>query len=84
MGKDILAKVDDQINKYKADHQDETPLYILVSSEEEKLLLNEVRRVSGLDSDDMVTTYKESKILRYEALQKGQLLLTNELPETGS
>jgi hypothetical protein len=80
MREGILAKVDEQISQYKANHKGEDPLYILVSSHEEEALLEAVKKQAGAKSDHVVTSYKESKILRYEALQKGQLLVTNELP----
>jgi hypothetical protein len=76
----ILTKVDEQITQYKANHKGEDPLYILVSSYEEAALLEAVKKEAGAKPDHVVTRYKESKILRYEALQKGQLLVTNELP----
>jgi hypothetical protein len=76
----ILSKVDEQIDQYKTAHKGEDPLYILVSPDEEEALLEAVKKEAGAKPDHVVTSYKESQILRYEALQKGQLLVTNELP----
>jgi hypothetical protein len=80
MREGILEKVDQQIDQYKAKHKGENPLYILVSTYEEQALLDAVKKEAGVKSDHVVTSYKESKIFRYEALQQGQLLVTNELP----
>lgn len=81
---DLLGKVDRSLKKYQAEHHGDKPLYILVSPEEANDLLEEVKKANGYAPDVLVTTYKGSKIARYEALNKGDLLLTNELPETSS
>jgi hypothetical protein len=80
----LLHSVDGSLSKYQADHHGERPLYILVSPEEIDDLLEEVKKTNGNAPEMLVTTYKGSKIARYEALNKGDLLLTNELPETSS
>jgi hypothetical protein len=84
MANNILSKIDTLLEKYKTDHHGEDPLYILVSADEEPVLREAVRKSDGLNPDDIVTTYRESKILRHDMLQKGDVVLTNDLPETGS
>jgi hypothetical protein len=66
------------------EHRGESPLYILVSPYEAGRLFDEVRQASGFDPDVLVTEYKGSKIVKHGSLNKGDLRLTNELPETSS
>jgi hypothetical protein len=80
MSAGILEKVDEQLTKYRETHHGGQPLYILVSSEEEDALREAVRKVNGLKQGDIVTTYKESKILRHDILKEGEMLLTDDLP----
>ena len=80
----ILPKIDDTLRKYKDDHRGDTPLYIIVSPEEADRLMAEVREVNGYDADVLVTTYQGSKIIKHDSLTKGDLQLTNELPDTSS
>lgn len=84
MNKQLLQRVDDNIRKYQEEHRGEMPLYIIVSPYEADKLLDEVRNMSGYDSDVLVTSYKGSKIVKHDSLNQGDLRLTNELPETSS
>ena len=84
MNHHILPKVDDTLKKYQQEHRGESPLYILVSPHEADRLLDEVRHVNGYDPEVLVTEYKGSKIVTHGSLNKGDLRLTNELPETSS
>jgi hypothetical protein len=84
MANQILTKVDNEIRKYKAEHRGEEPLYILISPHEADRLLDEVRNAGGYDDETVVTTYKESKIIKHDSLTKGEIRLTNDLPDTGS
>lgn len=84
MNKSVLAKVDTEIGRYKNEHQGQLPLYLLVSAHEQHILLDEVKKASGVKSDAFITTYKDMKIVRHDTLKDGELLMTNELPETGS
>jgi hypothetical protein len=80
----ILQKVENSLDQYQAEHHGEKPLYILVSPGEVDGLLEEVKQANGYPNDVHVTSYRGSKIVRYEALNNGDLLLTDELPETSS
>jgi hypothetical protein len=84
MRRHILPKVEDLLKTYQTDHRGEMPLYIIVSPGEIDQLLSEVKEVNGLDNETLVTTYKGSKIVKYDALTEGDFELSNELPETGS
>jgi hypothetical protein len=55
-----------------------------VSDYEADDLYSEVKQAGGYEQDIVVTSYKGSKIVKYASLKKGDLLLTNELPDTGS
>jgi hypothetical protein len=76
----VLPTLKAEIEKYKADHKGETPLYIIVSPHEADALMEEVKSDSGYDTDTLVTTYKGSKIIKHDSLNKGDLRLTNDLP----
>ena len=80
MSAGILGKVDEQLTKYKETHHGGQPLYILVSPDVEDPLREAVRKANGLKKGDIVTTYKESKILRHDILKEDEMLLTNDLP----
>ncbi|MFZ6009609.1 MAG: hypothetical protein ACOYXT_04615 [Bacteroidota bacterium] len=79
-----LARVEDALNKYKIEHQGQAPLYIFVSSEDAGKLWEEISRTQGHPSDAIITSFKGSKIVKNETLNKGEIQLTDELPETGS
>ena len=76
----ILSKVEENLKKYQNDHKGERPLYILVSPHEADELLDAVKSDQGYKEDVLVTEFKGSKIVKYDALKKGDMRLTNELP----
>lgn len=84
MSNDILPKLEKKIKHYKDEHHGEMPLYILVSSHDADGLFDEVRKAGGYDADTLVTIYRDCKIVRHDSLDKGELMLTNDLPETSS
>jgi hypothetical protein len=77
----ILSRVNDQVERFKSEHRGEKPLYILVSPYEADQLLQEVKQAAGYSKDTLVTEYNGSKIVKYDALKKGDMQLTDELPE---
>ena len=80
----VLPRLVKDINRYKAEHHGEMPLYILVSSYEADGLLDEIRLADGYQAGILVTDYKGCKIVKHDSLKKGEMRLTNELPESGS
>jgi hypothetical protein len=56
-------------------------LYILVSPYEADQLIEEVKQAAGYEKNTLVTEYNGSKIIKYDALKKGDMQLTDELPE---
>lgn len=76
----ILTRVEDHLKQYSKDHGGQKPLYILVSPHEADELLTAVKSEQGFKQDVLVTDYKGSKIVQYDALRKGDLRLTNDLP----
>jgi hypothetical protein len=80
----LLERIDKLIAKYKADHKGETPLYIIVSPDENKEIMKTVRAAEGLAGDQIVTTYKNIKLAEHPQQVDGKIYVSNELPETGS
>lgn len=80
MNSAILSKVQDNLKKYEKDHKGEKPLYILVSPHEADDLMSAVKTHEGYKQDVLVTEFKGSKIVKYDALKEGDMRLTNELP----
>lgn len=80
MNSAILAKVEENLTKYQNEHKGEKPLYILVSPHEADELLTAVKERQGFEEDVLVTDFKGSKIVKYDALKQGDMRLTNELP----
>jgi hypothetical protein len=80
----ILSRVETEIVNYKKAHRGDDPLFILISPHEADILTEEIRKAAGYSADTLVTTHKGIKITKYDALNKGEMLLTNELPETSS
>lgn len=80
----ILDKVDEKLKQYKLEHQGDSPLYIQVSTFESEDLQNAIRSNEGMENEPAITSYKGSKVVENLALKKGDLVLTNELPESGS
>jgi hypothetical protein len=80
MSSAILSKVEDNLKKYQTEHKGENPLYILVSPYEADALLSAVKSELGFKEDVLVTEFKGSKIVKYDALKQGDMRFTNELP----
>jgi hypothetical protein len=80
MSSAILSKVEDNLKKYQTEHNGEKPLYILVSPYEADALLSAVKAELGFKEDVLVTEFKGSKIVKYDALKQGDMRFTNELP----
>jgi hypothetical protein len=80
MSSAILSKVEENLKKYQNEHRGEKPLYILVSPYEADDLMSAVKSEQGFKQDVLVTEFKGSKIVKYDALKKGDMRLTNELP----
>jgi uncharacterized protein YcgL (UPF0745 family) len=80
----ILSNVEKQVAEYKSSHKGEVPLYILVPSDELETLTDEVKSKHNYPQDMVLTTLNGSKIIKNESLKPGEVLLTNDLPETSS
>ena len=76
----LISKVEENLKKYQNEHKGEKPLYILVSPHEADDLFNAVKSAQGYKEDVLVTDFKGSKIVKYDALKQGDMRLTNELP----
>ncbi|HEY0744846.1 MAG TPA: hypothetical protein VGD40_25440 [Chryseosolibacter sp.] len=76
----ILSRVEEHLKQYSKDHAGQKPLYILVSPHEADELLAAVKSRQGFKQDVLVTDYKGSKIVQYDALKQGDMRLTNDLP----
>lgn len=76
----ILSRVEENLKKYQNDHSGDKPLYILVSPHEADDLLSAVKSKEGFKQDVLVTEFRGSKIVKYDALKRGDIRLTNELP----
>jgi hypothetical protein len=84
MSQPITKKIDSLIEQYKADHHGEKPLYIIISPDEGNLLVEEVRRIKKYDSEIIITSYRDIVIAKHDMFTPGKVMLSNELPETGS
>lgn len=84
MPNSILSKVQEEINKYQRANRGESPLYILLPSDEADNLVKEVKDENGYDDKVVITEYNGCKIVKYTAMNPGDIRLTNELPETSS
>lgn len=80
----LLERVDTLIDQFKKDHHGEAPLYIVVSPEENEKLMALIREKNNYTEDQVVTEYGKSKIATHPQLNKGNIYVSNELPETGS
>jgi hypothetical protein len=84
MERKLLKRVDELIEEYKKNHRSEPPFYIIMSPDDGDTLIEEVRRINKQPQDNIVTTYKDSKIVRNPAMLNGTFYVSSELPETGS
>jgi hypothetical protein len=80
----LLERIDKLIAKYRSDHKGETPLYIIVSPDENKKIMETVRATEGMGNDQIVTSYKDIKLAEHPQQVDGKIYVSNELPETGS
>jgi hypothetical protein len=80
----LLSRVNEEFKKYKDSNHGEMPLYVIVSSYEFDEILDEIKQEGGYNTQVAITTYKGSKIIQNDAVKKGDLRLTNDLPETSS
>jgi hypothetical protein len=78
------SSIDRAIEQFKKQHNGSNPLYCIMSAEEADELAAVLRREDGLGADAIVTTYRDIKIIRNNLMERGQYVMTNELPETGS
>lgn len=84
MNHHVLPIIEDRIKKYKDEHRGDSPLYIILPSDEADNLIQEVKNKNGYDNNVVVTEFNGSKIVKDAALNPGEVRLSNELPETGS
>lgn len=80
----FISQIEQRISDYQKAHTGQKPLFILMTEEEADVLTDEIRKAKGFDKKVMITEYNGIKIVRDPALKNGQLLMTNELPETSS
>jgi hypothetical protein len=76
--------IDQQIEKYKAAHGGNAPMFIIMSAEEADELTDALKEKQGQSQETIITTYKDIKIVRNNMMVRGEYVLANELPETGS
>lgn len=79
-----LQNVDQKLEEYKGKNHGAAPLYIIVSSRDGDQLLEEVRALGHFEKAEFITSYRGSKIVIHDVVQKGEMILSNELPETSS
>ena len=80
----LLEHIDQLVDQYKKQHKGEPPLYIILSSDENKELISLIRAANNLNNDQIVTSYKDIKLAHHPGQISGQIYVSNELPETGS
>jgi hypothetical protein len=84
MNTTILPKVDQLIDHFKRENRNQAPLYIVMSPEESKALVEEIRVMKNHPEDYIITSYKDVKIAANPSLLNGNRYVSNDLPETGS
>lgn len=80
----ITFGIDRAIDQYKEQHNGSKPLYCVMSSDEADELTEAIRQETGREANDIITTYRDIKIIRNSLMERGRYMMTNELPETGS
>lgn len=80
----ITSNIDRAIQNYRAKHGGSDPLYFIMSSEEADELTDALRHQNGQDDEVFITSYQDIKIIRNNLMERGEYVLGNELPETGS
>jgi hypothetical protein len=84
MKNSILPEIDQLIERFKKDNKNQVPLYIVLSPEEGKALIEEIREKKNYPQDYIITSYNDIKIASNPSLLNGKRYVSNELPETGS
>jgi hypothetical protein len=80
----LLQRIDNLIEKFRTDHKGEAPLYIILSSDENKEVMRLIKAAQKIPEDQVVTTYKGVKLSHHPQQTNGKIYVSNELPETGS
>jgi hypothetical protein len=80
----ITSKLDRAIEQYRVQHNGSNPLYCIMSAEEADELADAMRQEKGQNPNVINTSYQDIKIIRNSLMERGQYVLSNELPETGS
>jgi hypothetical protein len=80
----LLQQIDSLVDKYKKEHKGEKPLYIIVSSDENKQLIELIRKANNYSNEQIITEYKGMKLAQHPQQVNGKIYVSNELPETGS
>ena len=84
MGTTIMSGIDRAIAEYRSLHNNNKPLYCIMSAEEADELAEALRQKNGDADNVIITTYQDIKIIRNHLMERGKYFLSNELPETGS
>jgi glyoxylate utilization-related uncharacterized protein len=80
----VNTRIDQAIENYKRLHGGNNPLYCIMSAEEADELADALRHENGDQDEVIITTYQDIKIVRNSLMERGEYVLSNELPETGS
>jgi hypothetical protein len=80
----LLKIIDSLIDHYKEEHKGEPPLYIILSPDENKEVIQRIKNTNDFPDDLIVTSYKGIKLAQHPSLLNGKMYVSNELPETGS
>jgi hypothetical protein len=80
----VSSRVDNMIAHYRKEHLQQHPLYIILSPDDGKKLVEEIRQTTSISDDHLVTKYKDAEIKTNLSIEDGKGYVGNELPETGS
>jgi hypothetical protein len=80
----LSERVDELIRKYKEEHRQQPPLYIILSPDDGDQLTREVKDRANTPEDNIVTVYRDCKIVSSMSVKNGAYYVSNEMPETGS
>lgn len=84
MNTPLLKHIDNLIDQFKKDHRGEPPLYIVLSPDETKDVVDALKEKQKAPEDTIITTYRDIKIAESPALLRGNSYVSNDLPDTGS
>ncbi|MEO5599349.1 MAG: hypothetical protein ABIR06_00335 [Cyclobacteriaceae bacterium] len=84
MQTEVSTQIDQEIEKYKTAHNGNKPLYMIMNTDEADALTESLKTEQGQSQEIIITSYKDIKIVRNNLMEKGDYVLSNELPETGS